>query len=249
MKTNLSGKIVCVTGGARGIGRAVVESFCEEGAICHFTYASSDGPANELVEELNKKDQRAVAHKADVREAASMRELMETIEKEHGQLDVLVNNAGIIRDQLLLAMEEDDWADVLNTNLTGVYNTIRPAIRMMMRKRQGSIVNMSSVAGTRPGKGHSNYAATKGGVEAMTKALAAELSARNIRVNAVAPGMIETDMSKKVRDLAADQILPRILLKRFGTPQDIANAVLFLGSDLGAYITGTVLHVDGGIGA
>jgi 3-oxoacyl-[acyl-carrier protein] reductase len=169
------------------------------------------------------------------------------IEREHGRLDVLVNNAGVVKDQLIMAMDDADWATVIDTNLTGAFRVIKPVAKLMMRKRQGAIVNLSSIAGSRPGRGHCNYAASKGGIEAMTKALAVELAARNIRVNAVAPGMIETDMSKTVRDAAGPEILSRILLKRYGTPADIANAVLYLASDLAAYVTGTVLHVDGGI--
>ena len=249
MKTNFTGKVVLVTGGSRGIGRAVVEGFAKDGATVVFTYAGSEGPAHELQAALQARGATALAKRCDVRVQTDVDAIIDMIESEHGKLDVLVNNAGIVKDQLIMAMDESEWLDVINTNLTGAFRCIKPAAKLMMRKRTGSIVNLSSIAGTRPGRGHSNYAASKGGIEAMTKALAVELSARNIRVNAVAPGMIETDMSKTVRDLAGQEILSKILLKRYGTPEDIANAVLYLASDLAAYVTGTVLHVDGGIGA
>jgi 3-oxoacyl-[acyl-carrier protein] reductase len=249
VQTNLKDKVVLVTGGSRGIGQALVRQFAAEGAAVVFTYASQENVAQELVSSLHGQGGRASAAKVDVRDGEAMSAIVDMIEKEHGRLDVLVNNAGIVRDTLVMSMENQDWDDVLATNLTGAFNTIRPAARLMMRKRQGSIVNLSSIAATRPGRGHANYAASKGGIEALTKALAVELAPKNIRVNCVAPGMIDTDMSKDVRQLAGDQILSRILLKRYGTPQDIANAVLFLASDLSAYMTGTVMHVDGGIGA
>lgn len=249
MHIEFNSQVALVTGGSRGIGRAVVEGMAHAGATVLFTYAGSDSIARELEGGLRAAGQKVVALKADVRDGHAMAGVIDLIEREHGRLDVLVNNAGIIRDTLIMAMEEGDWNDVLSTNLTGLFQTIKPAARLMMRKRRGSIVNLSSVAATRPGRGHSNYAASKGGVESLTKALAVELAPKNIRVNCVAPGMIETDMSKDVRQLAGDQILDRILLRRYGTAADVANAVLFLASDLAGYVTGTVLHVDGGIGA
>lgn len=247
MDLGLKDKIVVVTGGTRGIGKEIVKKFSEEGSKVLFTYVSSEETANALCEETNP--ELVKGFKVDVKDTAGVQEFVEMVGKEYGGIDVLVNNAGIIRDTLLFTMDKQDWQDVLDTNLTGIFNTTKPAARLMMRKRYGSIINMSSIAGSRPGKGHANYAASKGGVETLTKALAAELATKKIRVNAVAPGMIETDMSQKVRDLASDQILDHILLKRFGQPEDIANAVLFLASDRSSYITGEVLHVDGGIGA
>ena len=249
MKTDFRDKVVLVTGGSRGIGRAVVEGFVADGATVVFTYSTNEAAAAELTGSLQSAGAKVIARRLDVRDAAAVGSLMDMIDAEHGRLDVLVNNAGIIRDQLMIAMEEHDWADVLATNLTGSFHTIKAAARLMMRRRQGSIVNVSSVAASRPGRGHANYAASKGGLESMTKAMACELAARGIRVNAVAPGMIETDMSRDVRQLAGDEILSRILMKRYGTPQDVANAVLFLASDLSAYVSGTIFHVDGGIGA
>jgi 3-oxoacyl-[acyl-carrier protein] reductase len=245
----LKNKVVLVTGGSRGIGRAIATRFAEEGARVLITYGSSSAKADELVGELTGKGLQCHAYQVDVRDTQATEDFVEMVGKEFEQIDVLVNNAGIIRDTLIMSMEKEDWDQVIGTNLTGVYNTIKPVARLMMRKRSGSIINLSSIAASRPGKGHSNYAATKGGVESMTMALAQELSSRKIRVNCVAPGMIETDMSKEVRDLAGDLILDKIALKRYGQPNDIADTVMFLASERAAYITGEILHVDGGVGA
>jgi len=240
-------KVVLITGGSRGIGRCIAESFARSGATTLITYASAAAKADELVASLRADGLKAHAYKVDVKDTEAMGELVETVAKEFGKIDVLVNNAGVTRDNLIMMMDKDDWAEVLTTNLTGVYNAIKPVSRQMLRKRGGSIINLSSIAASKPGRGHSNYAATKGGIESLTKALAQEFGSKNIRVNCVAPGMIETDMSQKVRELAGDLILDSIVLKRYGAPQDIANAVMFLASDLASYITGEILHVDGGI--
>lgn len=171
------------------------------------------------------------------------------MEAEYGSIDVLINNAGIVDDALILAMEDSAWNNVIQTNLGGMFNVTRAVARQMVRTRRGSIINISSVAASRPGRGQVNYAASKGGVEAATKALAVELAPRNIRVNCIAPGVIETDMSQEVRDAAGAKILESILLKRFGAPQDIANMAIFLASDLASYITGETIHIDGGLKA
>ena len=247
MEISFKDKIVLITGGSRGIGRMTAEKFAAAGATTLITYANSAAKAEELVGELKGKGYNAHCYKVDVKDTAAMEEFINTTAKEFGQIDVLVNNAGVVRDNLIMMMSPEEWTDVINTNLTGVYNAIKPCARHMMRKRTGAIINLSSIAGSKPGRGHSNYAATKGGIEAMTKALAQELGAKGIRVNAVAPGMIETDMSQAVRDAASDQILEAIVLKRFGQAEDIANAILFLASDQAGYITGETLHVDGGI--
>jgi len=240
-------KVILVTGGSRGIGRAVVETFAAGGAKVIFTHLQNSDAAKELEVTLRSKGYSVSAAKADVRLAADIDALVEGIEREHGRLDVLVNNAGVAKDALIMGMDEKAWSDVIATNLTGAFHCIKAATQMMMRRRQGVIINVSSLVATRPGRGHCNYAASKGGLEAMTKALAVELAPRNIRVNCVAPGMIVTDMSKEVRDLAGDQILARIPLKRYGNPDEVAAAVRFLASDDAAYITGTTLHVDGGL--
>lgn len=241
-------QVVWVTGGSRGIGRAMVEAFAAEGAKVLFTYSQASGAANEIAMRLRDAGCSASAYQLDVRDQQACDGLVEMIEKEHGRLDVLVNNAGIIRDGLLLAMEPTDWQAVIDTNLTGLYNCIKPASRLMMRRRQGAIVNISSVAAARPGKGHCNYVASKGGLEALTKALAMELAGKKIRVNAVAPGVIETEMSEEVRRLGGDLILDRIPLKRYGQAADIAAATMFLASADASYVTGAILHVDGGAG-
>jgi 3-oxoacyl-[acyl-carrier protein] reductase len=240
-------KVVLITGGTRGIGRTIAENFARRGATTLITYASSQSQADELVNSLRKEGGNVHAYKVDIKDTEAMDTMIDGIAKEFGQIDVLVNNAGIVRDTLILTMDKAAWTDVITTNLTGAYNTIRPISRLMLRKRSGAIINMSSIAASKPGRGHSNYAASKGGIEAMTRALAAELGGKGVRVNCVAPGMIETEMSQAVRDHAGDQILDSIVLKRYGKTQDIANAVMFLASDLSSYITGEVLHVDGGI--
>lgn len=204
--------------------------------------------ANAVCGKWRERGGRATAVQADVRDASAMASVVELIAREHGALDVLVNNAGVIRDNLVLTMESDEWSNVVETNLTGAFNCIKPAAKLMMQRRQGAIVNLSSVAAARPGRGHCNYAASKGGLETLTKALAVELGSRNIRVNAVAPGVVETDMSEELRRAAGEQVLARIPLRRFGAPADVANAVLFLASDQAAYVTGAVLAVDGGLG-
>jgi 3-oxoacyl-[acyl-carrier protein] reductase len=182
-----------------------------------------------------------------VRSSKEVDDGVAAIEAEYGPIDVLINNAGIVKDDLMMAMEDAGWQDVINTNLGGAFYVTRAVSRQMMRKRSGNIINVSSVAASRPGRGQVNYAASKGGIETMTKALAVELAPRNIRVNCIAPGVIETEMSQDVRDAAGDKILESILVKRFGKPEDIANMAVFLASDLTSYITGEVIHIDGGI--
>jgi 3-oxoacyl-[acyl-carrier protein] reductase len=244
---DFSGKVAIVTGGSRGIGRAVAAALAAAGAKTVFTYQSADAAAEALCAEAREKGQTLIAAKVDVRDAAGMAALVDKTEAEVGPIDIVVNNAGIIRDGLLAAMPPEDWSDVLDTNVTGTVNLLKPATRAMMRRRRGVVVNLSSVVAQKPGKGQANYAASKGAVESLTKALAAELGGRGVRVNCVAPGMIATDMSKAVRDAAGEQILAQIPLKRFGEPEDIAAAVLFLASDHARYITGQILQVTGGL--
>lgn len=242
---SMQGQTAIVTGGTRGIGRAVVEALVSAGAKVAFTYAKSHTVANEMLQTLNANSMCAMA--AQVEGHDQFDGFVQAVEKELGPVTILVNNAGVIRDQLLMSMSESDWNEVITTNLTGSFIALRPIAALMVRRRRGAIINISSIAASRPGKGHANYAASKGGLESLTKALAVELAPRGVRVNCVAPGMIETDMSKTVRDLAGDEIIGRIPMKRFGTPKDIAQAVLFLASDQASYITGNILHVDGGL--
>jgi len=246
-KLEFSEQVVIITGGSRGIGRAMVEAFAHGGAKVVFTYVHGSDAARTLECSLRDQGLSVQALQVDVRDEKAVDEAVTMVEKEHGRIDVLINNAGITADGLIMTMEDKSWSDVLTTNLSGAFHFCRITSRFMMRRRQGSIINISSLVATRPGRGHCNYAASKGGIEAMTKALAIELAPRNIRVNCVAPGMIETDMSKDVRALAGDEILQRIPLKRYGQPAEVAAVVKFLSSKAASYITGSVIHVDGGL--
>jgi len=247
MQVSLQGKNVLITGGVRGIGRAMTEAAARAGANVIATYVSNKAAAEDFIGSLKSQGLKAHACKMDVRNSKEVDDAVQALESEHGPVDVLINNAGIVKDDLMLAMEDAGWQDVINTNLGGTFYVTRAISRQMMRKRAGNIINVSSVAASRPGRGQVNYAASKGGIETMTKALAVELAPRNIRVNCIAPGVIETEMSKDVRDAAGDQILQSVLLKRFGKPEDIANMAVFLASDLTSYMTGEVVHIDGGI--
>lgn len=243
----LAGKTAIVTGGTRGIGKAVVWALAREGAKVAFVYTSSDDVANQLVKDLELDQRVAAAYKADVRSRVEADQVVEKVIAAWGQVDILVNNAGIIRDNLLAMMDETAWNDVIQTNLTSVYNYCHAVIRPMMSARKGRIINMSSVASEFGNAGQVNYAASKGGIEGLTKCLATEVARRGITVNAVAPGFIETDMTTAVRNAAADKIKDAIPCRRFGKPEDIAAAVLFLATDDASYITGQVIKVDGGL--
>ena len=188
----------------------------------------------------------ADAVQVDIRDAAACAAAAEALVETRGGIDVLVNNAGIVRDNVLTGMSDDEVSDVLDTNVGGVFNVTRAVAPFMVSRRRGTIVNLSSVAASRGGRGQTNYAASKGAIEAFTRALAVELAPRKIRVNAVAPGVIDTEMSQAVREAAGDEVKSRILLRRFGAPQEVANAVWFLASDLSGYMTGEIVHVDGG---
>jgi 3-oxoacyl-[acyl-carrier protein] reductase len=244
--SGLAGKSVLVTGGSRGIGRAIVELFADEGAQVTFFYRGNAEAARAVVDGLRATGHDVHAEQVDVRDSAACQAAVERIADRAGRIDVLVNNAGVIRDNPLTALSDEDVQVVLDTNVGGVFNVTRAVAPYMVMQRAGCIVNLSSVAGQKGGRGQTNYAASKGAIDAFTRALAVELASRKIRVNAVAPGVIDTEMSQAVRELAGDEVKARILLKRYGTAQDIANAVWFLASDYAAYVTGQVVHIDGG---
>ena len=241
------GKTAIVTGGSRGIGRACAARLAAEGAKVAIVYRSNQPAAEALVAELQSAPGQVRALQADVRDLARAHQIVDQLFDEWGQIDVLVNSAGIVQDGLLGAMTAEQWRDVLDTNLGGTFNYCHAVTQPMMMMRRGSIVNLSSTAAEFAARGQVNYAASKGGIDGLTRALAKELAPRNVRVNAVAPGMIETDMSQVVRGVAGDQIKKMIPLKRIGQPQEIAAVVAFLASEDAAYLTGQVLRVDGGL--
>ncbi|RFC46229.1 MAG: 3-oxoacyl-[acyl-carrier protein] reductase [Verrucomicrobia bacterium] len=242
--SGLAGGVAIVTGGSRGIGRAIVETLAAAGMEVAFTYRENAAAAQEVI--ASGPEGKIIASQVDVKDAAACRSFVESVADRTGKIDVLVNNAGVIRDNLMVALSDDDIREVLQTNVEGTFNMCRAVVPFMMSKRRGSIVNLSSVSGEKGGRGQTNYAASKGAINGFTRSLACEVAARNIRVNAVAPGVIETEMSQTVRDLAGDQITSRILLKRYGKPEHIAHAVWFLASRYADYITGQILTVDGG---
>jgi 3-oxoacyl-[acyl-carrier protein] reductase len=243
----LEGKTALVTGGTRGIGRAIVLELAESGADVAFTYRSSSSLAESLVSEVKAVGRRALAIEAD---ATSMKSAVEVIEKtvaEFKRLDVLVNNAGITKDNLLLRMTENDWDSVIQTNLKSVFNYTKAAARTMMSQRYGKIINLSSVVGIKGNAGQSNYSASKAGIIGFTKSIAKELASRNILVNAVAPGYIDTDMTAALTEEQRKAVAETIPLKRAAKPEEVAKVVLFLASSYADYITGQVISVDGGM--
>ena len=242
---SLDGQTALVTGASRGIGRAVALALAAEGAEVVVNYASSPEAAEAVVAEIQAKGGSAYALKADVSDEASVDDLIKTVLKRSERIDVLVNNAGITRDGLLMRMKTEDWQAVINLNLTGVFLCTRAVTRPMLKQRSGRIINITSVVGLMGNAGQANYAAAKAGVVGLTRSSAKEMASRGITVNAVAPGFIATDMTK---DLEADAILAAIPLGRFGTPDQVAGTVRFLAADpAAAYITGQVLQVDGGM--
>lgn len=244
----LQGKVAVVTGGARGIGKGISQAFAAEGAKVAIVYRGSKEAADALVGEITAKGGQAKAFQTDAGDRAAVGQCVESILKEFGQIDILVNNAGVIKDGLFLRMDPEHWDLVLNTNLGGAFNFTKPIIEAMFKARKGRIINISSVAADRFNRGQTNYSASKGAINAFTKALAVEMASRGITVNAIAPGFIETDMSETVRNLAGDTIKNAIPMKRYGKPEDIAKVAVFLAGEDSAYITGQVITVDGGLG-
>jgi 3-oxoacyl-[acyl-carrier protein] reductase len=241
------GKTALITGGSRGIGRACVARLVREGAKVALVYHSNKEAADSLIEELADAPGEVQAFQADVRDSKRAHELVDQLVEQWESLDVLVNSAGIVADGLLGAMTAEQWQSVIETNLGGTYNYCHAVTQPMMMQRRGSVVNISSTASDFPARGQVNYAASKGGINGLTRAMAKELAARNVRVNAVAPGMIETDMSQVIRGIAGDQIKKAIPLKKIGQAEEVAAAVAFLASDDASYITGQILLVDGGL--
>ena len=243
----LAGRVALVTGGSRGIGTACVWALAREGARVAFVYQSNKEAADKLVSDLALDQREAFAIQANVAQKSEADDAVAGVLERWEKIDILVNNAGIVRDGLLATMSPENWQAVLDTNLTGTYNFCHAVMRPMMSARYGRIINMSSVASHTSNPGQANYAASKGGVEGLTRCLATEIARRGITVNAVAPGFIETDMTVAVRNAAEDAIRKRIPTRRLGQPEDVASAVLFLASDEASYITGQVITVDGGL--
>ena len=243
----LEGKTAIITGGSRGIGKGIVEKFAEHGANVAFTYSSSAEAANALAEEISKTGVKAKAYKSDAASYAESQQLVDDVLKDFGSIDILINNAGITRDNLLMRISEEDFDKVIEVNLKSVFNMTKAVQRTMLKQRKGSIINMSSVVGVKGNAGQTNYAASKAGVIGFTKSVAIELGSRDIRCNAIAPGFIQTEMTEKLDEAAVKGWTEMIPLKRGGNPEDVANACVFLASDLSSYITGQVLNVDGGM--
>ena len=243
----VKGKTVIITGASRGIGHGIALAFAKNEANIAFTYLSSDEKALKLQEELSAFGIKAKAYKSDAADFKAAEELVNQVVAEFGTVDVLVNNAGITRDTLLMRMSEQQWDEVMNANLKSVFNLTKAVTKPMLKAKKGSIINMSSVVGVRGNAGQSNYAASKAGIIGFTKSIALELGSRNIRCNAIAPGFIETEMTAVLDEKVVQQWRDGIPLKRGGTVDDVANATLFLASDMSTYITGQCINVCGGM--
>ncbi len=243
----LENKTALITGATRGIGKGIAQTYAKHGANVAFTYSSSVDAANALEEELRGYGVKAKGYQSNAADFDAAQELAAEVLKEFGSIDILINNAGITKDNLLMRITEDDFDKVIEINLKSVFNLTKAVIRPMMKQRKGSIINMSSVVGLKGNAGQSNYAASKAGIIGFSKSVALELGSRNIRSNVIAPGFIETEMTAKLDQATVEGWRKAIPLKRGGTPEDIANACVFLGSDMSSYITGQTLSVDGGM--
>lgn len=243
----LEGKTAIVTGGSKGIGKGIAKVFAENGCAVAFTYLSSEEQAMELEKELSDLGVKVKGYKSDASDFDSAEKLVKDVLEEFGSVDVVVNNAGITKDNLLMRMSQEDFDRVVQINLKSVFNLTKHVQRSMLKKRSGSIINISSVVGVKGNAGQSNYAASKAGIIGFTKSMALELGSRSIRCNAIAPGFIETEMTDKLDEQTVEGWRNAIPLKRGGTPEDVANACLFLASDLSTYVTGQTLQVDGGM--
>lgn len=243
----LEGKIALVTGASRGIGKAIAITLAKKGATVIVNYNGSEEKANQVVEEITKAGGVAALRQCNVADFAATQEMITSIIKEYGALDILVNNAGITRDNLIMKMKEEDFDEVLEINLKGAFNTIKHASRQMLKQKSGKIINISSVSGIMGNAGQANYSASKAGVIGLTKAVARELASRQINVNAVAPGFIDTDMTQAMTEQAKEEMSSQIPFGRCGQAKEVADVVAFLASEEAAYITGQVISVDGGL--
>ena len=243
----LTGKTAVVTGGSRGIGRAICIELAKQGANIVVNFSGSEAKAKAVVEEIEALGPKAIAVQADVADSASVDGLMKQALEAFGSIDILVNNAGITRDNLLMRMKEQEWDDVIDTNLKGVFLCTKAVTRQMMKQRAGRIINISSIVGVAGNPGQANYVAAKAGVIGLTKTTALELASRNILVNAIAPGFITTEMTDALPEALKESMLKQIPLAKLGQPEDIAKAVAFFASDSASYITGQTLHIDGGM--
>ena len=243
----LEGKNVLITGASKGIGRAIAHAFAEQGANVAFTYLSSVERAEGLEQELRELGGKAKGYRSDASDFNAAEQLISSVVDDFGSLDVLVNNAGITQDNLLMRMNETAWDEVINTNLKSVFNTVKAATRTFLKQKNGSIINMTSVVGIKGNAGQANYSASKAGIIGFTKSVALELGSRNVRCNAIAPGFIETEMTSTLDEKTVQSWRDAIPLKRGGAPEDVAQCALFLASDLSTYITGQVIQVDGGM--
>jgi len=244
---DFSGKVALVTGSSRGIGKAVVEDLAGKGAFVVINYTSNEQAAQQVKDEIEAKGGKCEIRGFDVSSFSDVNDHVDSIVEAHGQIDFLVNNAGITRDTLLVRMKEEDWDAVINVNLKGVFNCTKAASKYMIKQKYGRIVNISSVVGEMGNPGQSNYAATKAGIIGFTKSVSRELASRNITVNSITPGFIDTDITSGLSDKIKEYYLGQIPLGRFGRPEDIAGVVSFLLSDAASYITGEVIRVNGGM--
>ncbi|WP_304133297.1 3-oxoacyl-[acyl-carrier-protein] reductase [Mesonia mobilis] len=243
----LEGKNAIITGASRGIGRGIAQVFAQHGANVAFTYSSSVEAAEELEQELTNMGVKAKAYKSNAASFEEAQDLIAKVSKDFSSIDILINNAGITKDNLLMRMSEEDFDKVIEVNLKSIFNMTKAVQRTMLKQRHGSIINMSSVVGVKGNAGQSNYAASKAGIIGFSKSMALELGSRNIRTNVIAPGFIETEMTAKLDEKTVQGWRDNIPLKRGGSPEDIANACVYLGSDLSSYVTGQVINVDGGM--
>ena len=243
----LENKVAIITGATRGIGKGIAQKFAEQGASIAFTYVSSEDKANALEAELSEMGVKAKGYKSNAGDFNAAQELINAIVSDFSKIDILINNAGITKDGLLMRMSEENWDDVMDINLKSVFNLTKASLRTFLKQKSGSIINMSSIVGIQGNAGQSNYSASKAGIIGFTKSIAQELGSRNIRCNAIAPGFIATEMTDALGDDVIGKWVENIPLKRPGTTEDVANSCLFLGSDMGAYVSGQVISVCGGM--